>query len=273
MDQATKERLQEEARQRSFVDLLERAGGEKNPAGGQEIKDEVMKIMPNPEAGTVKGLVEHIFNRATSEPAAVIPLADLCSLMPTHFDPPEVTSTAKERGAGSRGSSEKRIDFRLMVLKKCKDELEKGAAAMKACKVWDAKEHQGKGGKGGGLKGEEKEQAELDRAAHTRMLAAVTFCGCLYNVGILTEKIIHSAIEALLKDESQGHENMEILAKLLRNIGGKLDQTSRSSKDGKAVAEYFKRIEKIKEEANSKDIAKMMESVLTLRENNWQAVA
>jgi hypothetical protein len=66
---------------------------------------------------------------------------------------------------------------------------------------------------------------------------------------------------------------MEILAKLLRNIGGKLDQTSRSSKDGKAVAEYFKRIEKIKEEANSKDIAKMMESVLTLRENNWQAVA
>ena len=49
------------------------------------------------------------------------------------------------------------------------------------------------------LKGEEKEQADHDRAAHTRMLAAVTFCGCLYNVGILTEKIIHSAIETLLK--------------------------------------------------------------------------
>ena len=54
------------------------------------------------------------------------------------------------------------------------------------------------------------------------------------------------------QDESQGYENMEILAKLLRSIGGKLDSTSRSSKDGKAVAEYFKRIEKIKEEANSK---------------------
>lgn len=56
----------------------------------------------------------------------------------------------------------------------------------------------------------------------------------------------------LPQDETQAHENMEILAKLLRTIGGKLDQTSRSSKDGKAVAEYFKRIEKIKEEANSK---------------------
>jgi hypothetical protein len=36
------------------------------------------------------------------------------------------------------------------------------------------------------------------------MLAAVTFCGCLYNVGILTEKIIHSAIEALLKVRQKG---------------------------------------------------------------------
>ena len=49
------------------------------------------------------------------------------------------------------------------------------------------------------LKGEEKEQADLDRKAHARMLHAVTFCGCLYNVGILTEKIIHSCIEALIK--------------------------------------------------------------------------
>ena len=67
------------------------------------------------------------------------------------FDPPEPTANLpKERGAGSRGSSEKRIDFRLMILKKCKDELEKGTAALKAVKGWDAKEHT-KGGKGGGV--------------------------------------------------------------------------------------------------------------------------
>ena len=132
---------------------------------------------------------------------------------------------------------------------------------------------------------------------------------------------------------------MENLAKLLRSVGSKLDghdaAPSRSSKDGKAVEDYFKRIQKIKEEANSKvqggggwgawgwagrlgepgagrgpsqgglclfralpclsyldvalaccstlplylllccarmqDIAKMMASVLTLRENKWQA--
>ena len=54
------------------------------------------------------------------------------------------------------------------------------------------------------LKGEEKEQADLDRKAHARMLAAVTFCGALYNVGILTEKIIHTAIDALLKVQCGG---------------------------------------------------------------------
>ena len=48
------------------------------------------------------------------------------------FDPPEPSAAPlKERGAGSRSGSEKRIDFRLMVLKKCKDELEKGTAAIK----------------------------------------------------------------------------------------------------------------------------------------------
>ena len=49
---------------------------------------------------------------------------------------------------------------------------------------------------------------------------------------------------------------MENLAKLLRSVGSKLDghdaAPSRSSKDGKAVEDYFKRIQKIKEEANSK---------------------
>ena len=54
------------------------------------------------------------------------------------------------------------------------------------------------------LKGEEKEQADLDRKAHARLLAAVTFCGALYNVGILTEKIIHTAIDALLKVQCGG---------------------------------------------------------------------
>ena len=43
----------------------------------------------------------------------------------------EVAPAPKEKGAGSRGTSEKRIDLRLMVVKKCKEELEKGVAASK----------------------------------------------------------------------------------------------------------------------------------------------
>ncbi len=33
------------------------------------------------------------------------------------------------------------------------------------------------------IKGEEKEQADLDRQAFVRMLVAVQFCGCLYTEG------------------------------------------------------------------------------------------
>jgi hypothetical protein len=47
------------------------------------------------------------------------------------------------------------------------------------------------------------------------------------------------------------------------------DATSRSSKDSKIVANYFIKIQKIKDDAVSKDVAKMMDKVLTLRENNW----
>ncbi|GAX73310.1 hypothetical protein CEUSTIGMA_g764.t1 [Chlamydomonas eustigma] len=275
MDQAHKDRLIEEAKQRTFADIIERSHDEKNVCcDAKTLHEEIMKV-GLVEAGTVRGLIEHIFNKATADTSSCQTLAELCSLMPAHLEPPESAVPAvKEKGAGSRGSSEKRVDFRLMVLRKCKEELEKGGAAMKAVRQWDSKETAG-GKKGGGLKGEEKEQAELDRLAYHRMLGAVQFCGHLYNVGILTEKIIHSAIDAMIKDEADysRHENMEILSNLLRSIGMKLDSSSRSSKDSKAVAEYFKRVEKIKAEASSKEIAKMMEKVLTLRENHWEEAA
>lgn len=59
-------------------------------------------------------------------------------------------------------------------------------------------------------------------------------------------------------------ENMEILLKLLKNIGEKLDSTSHSSKDVKAVGDYFKKIEKIKDDAVSKSVAKTMEQVRSI---------
>lgn len=262
MDSAQKDRLIEEAKQRQFMDIVAKAHDGTNCADAVTLRDEIMAV-GIVEAGTLRGLVEHIFNKACEDLASIQTLAELCQLMPAHFDPPAVEATTEKKGPGSRGVSEKRIDFRLMVLKKCKEELEKGGEAYKNVKVWEEKEAKAK------LKGEDKINADADRAAYHRMLNCVQFCGCLYNVGILTEKIIHSCIDALLKDEDPRPENMEILVALMTKIGSKFDATSRSSKDSKIVANYFTKIQKIKDDAVSKDVAKMMDKVLTLRANNW----
>lgn len=100
----------------------------------------------------------------------------MCHLLPTQFEPPEPRSNVKEKGAGSRGNSEKKIDFRLMLIKKSKEELEKGIAARKEMKAWEEREGKSK------LKGEDKETASACRTQCIRMLNAVNFCGNLYKV-------------------------------------------------------------------------------------------
>lgn len=269
MDAAHKALLVEEGKQKCFREIVDKAHQGSNQADSPALRDEIIKVGIC-EPNTVKGLVETIFNKAIEDPLACQTLADVCQLMPAHFDPVDSGPAApKEKGAGSRSSSEKRIDFRLTLIKKAKDELEKGVAARKLCKEWEAKEG------AGDLKGDDKKEAEVDRAAAARMLAAVQFCGCLYSVGILTDKVIHSYVESLLKDAEADPrvEDAESLFGLLKLIGAKLEVTTRGSKDGKAVAQWFVRIAKIKEEAVSADVAKIMDNVLTLRAANWEGAA
>lgn len=275
MDQAQKDRLVEEAKQRQFMDICATADTVK----GDELKDKVMAV-GIVEAGTLRGLVEHIFAAAAEDIKAHDNLADLVSKMPSHLEPPAAPEPKKEeapaeegkpkaRGsAASRGNtSEKKIDFRLMVLKKSKEEIEKGSTAKKALKGWEEREE--KAGKGNKLGGEEREQMKADKAAYLRMLTMVQFCGSLYMTGILTEKIIHSCVDVLIKDDEPRFECLEVLVVLLAKIGTKLEASTRSSRDGKVVTGYFTKMEKIRDEAVSKQVAKMMSEVLTLRENKW----
>mmetsp|Transcript_14050 Transcript_14050/g.31095 ORF Transcript_14050/g.31095 Transcript_14050/m.31095 type:complete len:268 (-) Transcript_14050:177-980(-) len=266
MDQVQKDRLIEEKKQRDFMDILEKASAPTN-ADAATLRDEILAVGIC-EAGTLRGLVEHIFNKANEDVAAQATLAELCQLMPQTFEPAEKAATTEAKAPGSRGTSEKRIDFRLTVLKKCKEELEKGSQALKACRAWEEKETKAK------LKGEDKQNAEVDRAAYARLLTSIQFCGCLYTSGVLTEKIIQSCVDQLLKaDEDPRSENMEILANLMTKIGAKFEGSAKTTKDKKTITKYFDQMQKIRDDAVSKDIAKMMGSVLTLRENNWEATA
>lgn len=266
MDEAQKARLVEEAKQRSFGDIIEKAHQGSNAADAIQLRDEIIKVGIN-EAGTLRGLVDQVFDKVLSDGTTAQTLAELCQVMPAHFEPVEVAAP-KEKGAGSRGTSEKRIDLRLMIVKKCKEELEKGVAVSKLVKAWDAKEADKE------LNGEEKKLAEADRKSRGRMLELIRFCGYLYNMGLVTEKIIHSCIDVLLKDsEEPRYEDVETVTSLFKIIGAKLDGSAKSTKDGKIVAEYFKSMEKIKENAVSAQIASMMEEVLTLKSSGWVAVA
>lgn len=265
MDSAMKERLIEEAKQRDFREILDRSTP---PADPIALRDEIMKV-GIVEAGTLRGLVDSMFEKAVAEPATQKTIAELCQAMPAHFEPPAPEAApAKERGAGSRGTSEKRIDFRLMVVKKAKDELEKGTNAVKACKAWDAKEHAA--GKNA-IKGDDKVQMEADRAAKKRLRVAIQFCGHLYNNGMVTEKIINSILDMLLKDEDDPHhEDVESLSALLKTIGAKFDCHGHTTKEGKIVTKYFDKMAKMKENAVSKQIAELMTGIMNLRTKGWE---
>jgi translation initiation factor 4G len=269
MDQVQKDRLLEESRQRQFGDICAKASTGVDAA---TLRDEVLAIGIS-EGGTLRGLIEHIFNAACDTQtglAAQHTLAELCQLMPHTFEPPVPVASAEKTGPGSRGTSEKRIDFRLSLLKKCKEELEAGGKALKECRIWEEKEAK----ESKKLKGEDRNEAEASRAAYKRSLTCIQFCGCMYTSGVLTEKIIQSCIDQLLKaDDDPRFENMEILTKLMTKIGFKFEASSKTSKDAKTHARIFDRMQEIKVDAVSKDIAKMMETVLTLRSKEWQATA
>jgi len=270
MDSAYKAVLIEEQKQRSLMDICEKSHPEDGSCASDAatLKDEILAVGLI-EAQTVKGLIEHIWNKALTDTAAAPVLAETCHLLPTQFDPPPPERQLKEKGAGSRSSSEKKIDFRLMLIKKSKEELEKGIAARLEMKKWEEREGKSK------LKGEDKEVALACRAQCVRMLNAVGFCGNLYKVGILTDKVVHSYVESLLKDAEADPrtEDAESLCSLLKLIGSKLDATSRGSRDGKTVDKWYERIAAVKDQAISKEISKMFSNVLTLRAEGWNQPA
>lgn len=269
MDAVHKERLQEEAKQRTLGEILHKYGS----LTADAMKDEVLTTLGSVvEAGTIKSFVMQIWEIAMETEEAQPRLAEMSGLMPATFEPPESEAAPKEKGAGSRNtSSASKVDFRLMMIKKCKEELQEGTSAQKSIKQWEAKqETMGKEK----LKGDDKVAYDAAKAARARHYVASTFIAHLYCQGIATDKVIQSAMEALLKSEAHPSEDdISRLCTLCKLVGGKLENptTSRSSRDGKLVDGYFAKIQKMKDDAISKDVAKRLGEVLDLRGSGWKA--
>ena len=49
------------------------------------------------------------------------------------------------------------------------------------------------------LNGDEKRQYEIERNGRERMVQLIAFSGLLYTSGIISEKIIHSCVDVLIK--------------------------------------------------------------------------
>eukprot|EP00798_Chlamydomonas_sp_ICE-L_P009138 gene9138-16261_t len=198
-DTAEQQQMNEEAKQRSFAQILEKANDEYNQADAIALRDEIMMVGIC-DAQTVKGLVNNIFAR-------VFELLD---------------------------KEEKSIDFRLLIVKKCKEELEAAKSNVK------------------------------EKPHHLHRV--VLFIAHLYKNGLANDKTVHTVIQMLMKSDDL--QETELLCDFLPLVGEKLEASNRGSSDD-TVPEYFASVEKLKGTAESQSVAARLQEVLDLRSKGW----
>ncbi|XP_065370716.1 eukaryotic translation initiation factor 4 gamma 3 isoform X1 [Calliphora vicina] len=117
---------------------------------------------------------------------------------------------------------------------------------------------------------------EEERRIRRRSGGTVRFIGELFKISILTGKIIHTCIEALLKDPNN-EDMLECLCKLLTTVGQKFEQTH-MSKDDKRKYSLESVIQRMQNIASKHDNAKissrvrfMLQDVIDLRKKKWQS--
>ncbi|XP_065364340.1 eukaryotic translation initiation factor 4 gamma 3-like [Calliphora vicina] len=117
---------------------------------------------------------------------------------------------------------------------------------------------------------------EEERKIRRRSGGTVRFIGELFKISILTGKIIHTCIEALLKDPNN-EDMLECLCKLLTTVGQKFEQTHISKDDERkySLESVIQRMQNIAlKHENSKISSRirfMLQDVIDLRKKKWQS--
>jgi len=111
----------------------------------------------------------------------------------------------------------------------------------------------------------EEERTLLDFKARKRMLGNIKFIGELFKLKMLTEKIMHACIQALLSNPMP--EDIEALCKLMETIGKDLDH----DKARHLMDQYFMVMRDLQgNTALENRIRFMLRDVLELRDNRWR---
>lgn len=212
-------------------------------------------------------VIDITFEKACMEPNFAEAYANMCKTVLS------IRSRLQEqKNVNDPGSSDAKADpvvtlFRRQLLNRCQQEFQREKDYEKEYEakrreientVWEKEKE----------KREALENLELElKRSKKKSLGNNRFIGELFKLDFLTERIMHSCIESLLKN-SKDEDSLECMCKLLTTIGRKMDhETGRNLMD-----QYFKRIHNmIVNKQTSSRIRFMLQDVVDLRAKKWES--
>jgi len=218
----------------------------------QKFKDLPIDTVPKLEA-----CIELIYGKAMDEPEFSQACARIC----------EVLSGNKAITTG-----QKPMNFQRMMITRCQKEFEQdymeGFDKQKYKAELAAEESEDQ------RKKMQLEYEERERQARRRSVGNIRFIGELYNLEMLTDRIMHEIIRRLLLTQTD-EESLECVCCLLKTIGKQLDQRTESKivagdKSLRSLDHYFGKMEGIVKDKNvPARVRFLIQEVIDLRNSKW----
>lgn len=209
---------------------------------------------------TLRQVIQLTFEKATDEAHWASMYAKFCKRMLETMSPDIRDERIKDKNGNivSGGNL-----FRKYLLNRCQEEFERGWTS-NLPEPKEAEEAEKKPGEAVML----SEEYYTAAAAKRRGLGLVQFIGELYKLGMLTERIMHECVRKLVDYKDVPDEaEIESLSKLLRTIGGNLDD---ADKGRPLMDAYFQRIQTMVDLPELQSRMKfMLMDILDLRRHNW----
>ncbi|XP_069119256.1 LOW QUALITY PROTEIN: eukaryotic translation initiation factor 4 gamma 3-like [Argopecten irradians] len=194
----------------------------------------------------LKGVTDHVFEKAVSEPGFSVAYASMCRYLAMIKVP-------------SKTKQGEYVNFRAILLTRCQKEFEKDK---------DTEQE---------MERRRKEIKEAKVGLTIQLILVIfnfvlqntftrniMFIGELFKLKMLTENIMHDCVFKLLK--AKDLESLECLCRLLTTIGKELD----SDKAKPRMEQYFQQMGKIaQDKKTSSRVRFMLQDVIELRMNRW----
>ncbi|CAL7944670.1 unnamed protein product [Xylocopa violacea] len=218
-------------------------------------------------AERLQGVINLVFEKAVDEPSFSVAYALMCKEL-----------ALMEVSGGSDKNSDKQecsLSFKKLIINRCQKEFERNPVneVARASRLKEIEEC---------TDPEKKKDLQLaleedERRIRIKSVGNIRFIGELYKQGMLTTKIMHRCIKALLNESDE--DSLECLCKLLTTVGKDLELKSQKGENLEAIKEredmqgYFNKMQDIVARRNQGKISSrirfMLQDVIDLRANKW----